>query len=197
VRTRLGVVGLVLLGLAGCGGTPPRQPVPSSTPSVSGVAPTTHGPAPAVSRRLDLSGHLANPCELLAKDDLTALGFRGSYVVIPPNQGATDHLCVVGAGEGSGELQLTLRTDASPLSEAYASAPDRYKYFQPTEISGFPAVALATSVEFPVACYVRVGTDEGQGVTLEQGVWDISQTSQQACGRLVVAAQAVMRRLGA
>jgi hypothetical protein len=137
---------------------------PSSPPVVTGSAPTNRGPVPSVSRRLDLSGYLADPCKLLTKGDLAALGFTGGYVVVPSNPDAKERRCEVGGGSGGGLLHLTLRADASPLPEAYASTSDRYEFFQARDVDGFPAVELGESVKWPMTCVVSVGTDESGDV---------------------------------
>jgi hypothetical protein len=197
VRVRVGMAVVVVFGVAGCAGTPRPQPVPSSSAAVTSVAPTSRGPVPSVPRRLDMSGHLANPCELLTKEDLTALGFKGEYVVVPSNPGVRDRRCEVGGGSGGGLLHLTLSADVSPLPEAYASTPETYEFFQAREIVGFPAVELGRSATWPGACAVRVGTAEGQGITLDHNTSSLAGTTQEMCDRLLAAATAVMRRLGA
>lgn len=197
MRVLAGMALVVVFGVTGCAGTPQPRPVPSSPTTATSVVPMSRGPVPSVSRRLDLAGHLANPCELLAKEDLTALGFKGGYVVVPSNPDAKDRRCEVGGGSGGGLLHLTLSADVSPLAEAYASTPDTYEFFQPREIAGFPAVELGRSTKSPGTCAVRVGTAEGQGITLDHDTSSLAGTTQETCDRLMATATAVMRRLGA
>lgn len=196
MRYRTVVVTALLL--AGCTG--PDEPVgqvsttPSSPPGSSG---TSRGPVPSPPRTLDLSGHLANPCDLLDRAGLTTLGFAGQFVIIPPERESKDRTCEVGGGSSGGSLHLTLNTESSPLLAAYNDASDEYKYFRTIDVTGFPAVQRARSEEFPRKCAVLVGTAAQQGLTLDHGPSDRDGGTPGICSRLTATAEAVLKKLGA
>ncbi|GAB3876353.1 hypothetical protein GCM10029964_022950 [Kibdelosporangium lantanae] len=117
-------------------------------------------------------------------------------MVVPPRPDDVDRTCEIGGGSAGGTLEVTLLLDSSPLPAAYATTPDKYEFFRAIQVAGFPAVELGVTEVAPIACEVSVGTGDQQGFTLHQGP-GISGSAEEACGRLAVAAQAVMRRLGA
>jgi hypothetical protein len=195
MRASLTVVAAIAM-LSGCGAPPEPGPVPTAASSSTAVSPTTRGPVPKVARALDLTGHLANPCDLLGKEDLDALHFEGDYVVIPPYPDQEEPACEIGGGSRGSLLYLTLYPGHSPLSEAYASPPGEYEYFQTRPILGFPAVALARSVIAPGTCVVSVATSDQQGFTLHHGP-GTEGSAAEACARVTTAAEGVLKRLGA
>jgi hypothetical protein len=181
--------------LVGC--SSPNEPPPPTTPvSTAPVRPTTHGRAPEVSRTVSITPHLANPCDLLAKEDLAALSFGDRYVTVPSDPEWKDRNCEVGGGSGGGILHLTLEAEISPLAQAYDDTSSKYEFFEPVEIAGFPALKRALSVKYPGDCQVIVGTGAKQGVVLEHGPRSSSGGTEGICNRLVKTAEAVMKRLG-
>jgi hypothetical protein len=196
MRTVLVMLGIALV-LGACGAPAGPRPGPTVSPPSTTMSSTTRGPIPKVARSLALTGHLGNPCDLLANEDLVALGFAGNFVVIPPYPAEKDRTCEVGGGSSGGTLHLILSVDVSPLPEAYASTPDKYEFFRPVEILGFPAVELGSSAEHPLRCLVTVGTAEQQGFIVDHTPSSIAGTTEAGCARVVSAAEGVLKRLGA
>jgi hypothetical protein len=146
---------------------------------------------------VDLASHLVNPCDLLTKEDLAALDFRGQYVTVPSEPEWKDRVCEIGGGSGGGTLHLTLEAEISPLTQAYDDTSGKYEFFEPTEIAGFPALKRALSVQYAGDCQVIVGTGARQGIVLEHGPRSYTGGTEGICGRLVTTAEAVMKKLGA
>jgi hypothetical protein len=149
-----------------------------------------------VSSALNLGDHLSNPCDLLAHQDLTELGFAGQFVVVPPEREWKNRTCEVGGGSGGGTLHLTLEAQNSPLEQAYGDNSGKYEFFEPVDIAGLPALKRALSVKYPGDCQVIVGTGVKQGLVLDHLPRSFTGGTEGICDRLMTTAEAVMKKLG-
>jgi hypothetical protein len=192
------LAGMCAAMIAGCSG-PADPPVVTTEPpsSTSPVPSTKRGLAPTVTRTLDLTAHLANPCDLLGKPDFDTLGFAGRFVVIPPGTAEKGRTCEVGGGSNGGFLHLTLRADASPLQEAYADDSGKFEYFRAIDLAGIPAAAQALSVRHPGECAVLAGTGQAQGLRLYHEPSSRDGGTAGICDRLSKVAESVLKKLGA
>ncbi|TCO62932.1 DUF3558 domain-containing protein [Actinocrispum wychmicini] len=130
--------------LAGCSSPTPGQAQASptgqtTTSTVTQDGPTSSGspsPAPKVTKPLDASKMVANPCSALTPDDVTSL--RITKPLTKATTDATGSDCGW-TGESGGTIGISWVTaNTSGLSDLYAKA-STIAYWQPVTVDGYPA----------------------------------------------------------
>lgn len=145
--SRMGLATGVLataLVLGACGSDVGGTPEVGGTTGAAGssTASGAGGQAPEVSNPLDAASLAASPCDALSSPDLSALGFAGGE---QRPSGESGTACVWHeAQERGNRVDLSVVTEnASGLDAVYEQRSGN-EYFEPTEISGYPAVYTAT-----------------------------------------------------
>lgn len=136
-------VAITALLLAGCT-TEPGTPVPSDRPSTSTSAsqtsPDNTDEAPRVKNPLDAKKFIEAPCSLLTSDQATNLGLEreGSQ-----EKGINAPFCHWGTKERADYTIGFEPGNKKGLSDNYrAEKNGDWKYFEPTEVSDYPAAFL-------------------------------------------------------
>jgi hypothetical protein len=130
--------------LSGCGGSEGGNPlaVESGAPTASsGNGPGSNsGQAPRVRNPLDPAPLISDPCGVLTSSQLNDLGLREGEVR-PSNSSLVEDGCVyqLASGEYNEVTVSAFTANKNGLSDTYA-ARDRFSYFEPVEIAGYPAV---------------------------------------------------------
>lgn len=142
-------VGLLLalastLGLVlGCAGEEPGTPVPTSAGVVSG------SPVPEVSTPLDASGYLNSPCEIVAQNSLSKLGYTDTGQNRTEDSNGTSAISGPSCGwlhpDSAKTISVLLQTGnrengLGGLDGNYrAYQQGQYAYWEPARIDGYPA----------------------------------------------------------
>lgn len=136
------VTGLTLgiaaaLSLASCGNA-----LSGAGQPMSGSASTsaTTGQAPKVAQPLNVGKYLQNPCSLLSSRQLQSIGFTSTAAPSAQGSDATGAQCGWNDDNASSHIGVSWQaTFTNGLSDLYERK-NRQKYFQPTQVEGYPAV---------------------------------------------------------
>lgn len=188
----LALAGTVATLIAGCSSGPNKIPLGNTT-----TTNTSANTAPKVAHPLDATRFLNSTCSALTAADIAALGLQDPLIENSPKP--TGPGCAwqgVSAGDGVGIDWLT-KTDNSPgIAGVYQSQANAF-YFQPTTVSGYPAVYAdyANDARPNGDCTILVGVNDqlvfnsnydGQG----------SVDAATGCARAKQAAADVIKNLG-
>jgi hypothetical protein len=173
VNRRLVLPGLALaaLALAGCstttGGT--ANPAASSAPGTASSAEGGGGNgAPKVSSPLDPAKLKSDPCSVLSASQRSTLGLEDGT----PRSGAAGSSCAwVYSSDETRSSRVDIAADPNTdglagIYDLYAKGgTDQYEYWEPAEVSGYPAVYAATK-DFRAQgqCKLLVGVTDTQAV---------------------------------
>jgi len=130
-------LGVLVVGLAGCSSDKPNAPSPISSTSTGGEA--TPVPSVTVSDPLDVSSYITAPCSVLTQDQAANFGATGPGSANSANFPSCDWQT-----EKSTNFAVGFNNkQAQGLNGIYRlhQTTGQYEYFQPTTVSGYPAVA--------------------------------------------------------
>jgi hypothetical protein len=188
--------------MVGCTETAAGNPGPTSDggESSESVPPSSEesdrNGAPSVSEPLDADRFIADPCAALTQEQVAGFGFTGPGT--PQTEGAiADQVgpgCIwQGTAEEVGSIGVTYLTGLeNGLADVYGTR-DRYKYFEETTVSGYPAVVGDTVDGRDIGrCGIAVGVSDSLAFSaLEQG--DLDPVG--ACERAEQVAAAVIETM--
>ncbi len=180
---------VVVAGLfvaAGCSGSPPVGPSPSTS-----APPTRLGSsAPRVSRSWDASAYRDKPCALFTDDQARVLGYNkpGSVYMGEPDVAT----CMRDSETGHGDFMVKYYFATDMLGKIYR----REILFRGINSASLITVggqpALKPTIPGSPLCTVAVGLTDSQGFEVR-----IDDTAPNPCDRAVTVAETIMRNLGA
>lgn len=178
----------VVLGTSGCsvpdGAQSPTVTQSSATPTANPteVAAQPESLSPSVSRPLTVVG--VSACDLVPKQQLIDLGLDPTTVEDHSNADTADCRWYSNGKRFAGRLGLS---NVRGLESAYLFR-ETFQYFEPTEISGYPAIRT-TSPDRWYTCYYMtgIGPDRSVGVGFEN-VWGEQGTDYCALARSLATA---------
>ncbi|MFC4853597.1 DUF3558 domain-containing protein [Actinophytocola glycyrrhizae] len=205
MNARVAVAGLVtfgLMGVAGCttstAGTATPRPgdAVTTTDSAESTEPSSEPEAPRVADPLDATRFLTDPCAVLTPAQLA------TFKVSRPGKPDTDSEIAKQVGplcswRADTEIPSSIgvtwqRGNKNGLGDLYRIR-DRYDYFEPTTVDGYPAVFRDSSdARADGDCLISVGVSDSLTFTAgESGTLD----AHGACDRAAQVAAAVLATL--
>jgi hypothetical protein len=184
---------------AGCGAGSLTSPQPKADPGAAASPSPAPGPDLHYPQQLDASRTINDPCTALTDDQVHKV--IGSH----PGGGKTEHGAGVGCSWHPSSLDNTSAGSIGiewPSGGAYGMrgfyrTKNRYGYFQPTTVAGFPAV-VASPGDTAVSvgeCAIYVGVNEHRVFFSDFDSGATPPASLKPCGKARQAAKYVIQKL--
>ncbi len=156
IRLTLAIAALALAGCTAQPGTPVPTSDSSASTSTSTSSEENPAEAPRVKDPLDAAAFVQKPCTLLTADQATTLGLETEGT---GGKGTDAPFCSWGNKEREDYTVGFKPGNEKGLSDHYrANESGRWKYFEPTNVSGYPAVfAALTDLRDDGHCSIVVG----------------------------------------
>ncbi|GAB2979350.1 DUF3558 domain-containing protein [Amycolatopsis acidiphila] len=159
---QLGAAALVAAGVlsacSGGGGSAGSIPPATSASSAASSSSSGGGLAPSVANPLPTDAIVANPCSALSAAQVTQIGLTGSGDLSHHDVGPTCEWKSATSSLNSVYI-APVTADKNGLSDVYATRQND-KYFEPTTVSGYPAVYAGVSDRSDGDCSLWVGVTD-------------------------------------
>lgn len=185
--------------LTACGGDSSEESAPTTDSAGQATQATSSagagGEAPQVTNPLDAASLVEDPCRALSPSQLDQLRLHEGEP--QPNEGLESGACSWQSSEDSSDaIALSFVVEnADGLGTLYADK-QSYQYFEPTEISGYPAVyASLVDNRDSGTCDLWVGVNERDVMHL-MATFPSASTPEASCEMAADVAEATISTLG-